>query len=401
MNPFNSNPPKKFYIIANWMQGVGLSGGDRIFIEMSRRWARFFNIVLFISKDGWAICQRQGLNCVTPVIWVSDFFNRFGYFINYLYRSVIGIFYALSQKLDEGFLYSSSDFWPDVLPAFILKQRHKNIRWIAGFYLFAPNPWAKDSPYRGKEWILGFFYWLTQKPAYWLVNRYAGAVFVTSEPDVKKFMTQKRDLRKIFVIKGGVDIEKVAALRKEVPLERKPYDACFIGRFHYQKGVLELVDIWKSVCQQLPGSKLAMIGNGPLEHKVHDKVRELGLENNIDLLGFMDGQEKFNVFQNSKIIVHPATYDSGGMAAAEVMAWGLPGVSFDLEALRTYYPKGMLKTPCFDIQKFADNILLLLTDQDLYQRVSQEALVMIRQEWGWDQRAEQILKQLYTGLNIS
>ena len=31
------------------------------------------------------------------------------------------------------------------------------------------------------------------------------------------------------------------------------------------------------------------------------------------------------------------------MAAAEAMAWGLPGVSFDLESLKTYYQKVWLK----------------------------------------------------------
>jgi glycosyltransferase involved in cell wall biosynthesis len=53
------------------------------------------------------------------------------------------------------------------------------------------------------------------------------------------------------------------------------------------------------------------------------------------------------------------------MAAWEAMACGLPGVSFDLPALRTYYPKGMLKTPCYDLKAFAENILKLLNDEIL------------------------------------
>jgi len=61
------------------------------------------------------------------------------------------------------------------------------------------------------------------------------------------------------------------------------------------------------------------------------------------------------------------------MAAAEAMAWGLPGVSFDLEALKTYYPKGMVKTPCFANNKFAQNIIDLLTNQKTYRQYSQEA----------------------------
>ena len=50
------------------------------------------------------------------------------------------------------------------------------------------------------------------------------------------------------------------------------------------------------------------------------------------------------IFKDSKIVLHAAIYDSGGMAACEAMACELPGVSFDLPALKTCYPKGMFKT---------------------------------------------------------
>jgi glycosyltransferase involved in cell wall biosynthesis len=80
------------------------------------------------------------------------------------------------------------------------------------------------------------------------------------------------------------------------------------------------------------------------------------------------------------------------MAAAEAMAWGLPGVGFDLEALKTYYPEGMLKTQCFDLNEFARNILLLLSNRNTYETLSQEATRLIREQWDWEKRAEEIFK---------
>ena len=103
-------------------------------------------------------------------------------------------------------------------------------------------------------------------------------------------------------------------------------------------------------------------------------------------------QEIRNYLKQSKIIVHPATYDSGGMAAAEAMAWGLPGVSFDLEALKTYYPKGMIKVPIGDIRNFANSILELLQNDDLYVHTSNKARILINEEWGWDKRIDYINK---------
>ena len=383
----------KARIIANWMQGYGLSGADRIFIEMSKRLTSLLDITIFISREGFATCQRMGLKDVTYQVWASDRFNRLGYFINYFYRTLNSLFKALSLKLEGEIVYSSSDFLPDLLPAFILKIRNRKIRWLAGFYLFAPKPWQRHSPYRGWRWFTGFFYWLTQRPAYCIINKYADMVFVTSEPDVNKFVSKKRAKDKIVVVRGGVDIgpsEEYLASGHKIPFEKRSYDACFIGRFHYQKGVLAMIDIWNRVVQKRRNAKLAMIGDGPLESEARKIIGRTKLEKNIDLLGFLDGVEKYAIFKNSKIIVHPATYDSGGMAAAEAMAWGLPAVSFDLEALKTYYAKGMLKTSCFDLDEFAANILRLLNDKELYEKTSQEALAYIRQEWDWDRRAEDI-----------
>jgi glycosyltransferase involved in cell wall biosynthesis len=82
------------------------------------------------------------------------------------------------------------------------------------------------------------------------------------------------------------------------------------------------------------------------------------------------------------------------MAAAQAMAWGLPGVSFDLESLKTYYPKGMLKSKINNTQDFADNIIKLLNNPDLYRKTSQEALNLIKKHWTWEKRTQHILKKI-------
>lgn len=146
---------------------------------------------------------------------------------------------------------------------------------------------------------------------------------------------------------------------------------------------------------RIPDAKLAIIGAGSSKYRnrVLIEIKRSNLEQNIFLLGFLDGEEKYGVFQKSKIILHPALYDSGGMAACEAMAWGLPGVSFDLPALRTYYPKGVIKTPCYDFNKFAENIVNLIRDKELYERIKEEAIAWAM-EWDWDKRAQDILNTI-------
>ncbi|MFN4217503.1 MAG: glycosyltransferase, partial [Brevinematales bacterium] len=78
-------------------------------------------------------------------------------------------------------------------------------------------------------------------------------------------------------------------------------------------------------------------------------------------------------------------------AMAEGMAFGLPGVSFDLEALKTYYPQGVIKTPCFDIQQFAENVLRLLDDSHLYAKLSKQAIDLVTNVWDSEIRNRQLL----------
>jgi glycosyltransferase involved in cell wall biosynthesis len=394
----------KICFVSNYNVGLGLSGGDRIFIEFLKHWNRHARLVLMGCGEALTIASRCGVSecrfLQTSEVNPNVSYGLFGLLKHTCSRLAAGV-RALRTYADDladvDAVYSVSDFYPDFWPAFLLKRRNPRIVWIAGYYLFAPPPWAKDSPYRGGQWLRGLVYWLLQRPSYYLVNRYADHVFVTSEPDVKRFVTSRRGRERVTVVQGGVDVtasERYLASADVVPVAARKYDACFVGRFHYQKGILLLLDVWRRVCDRRPGAKLAVIGDGHLAAEVRAKVARLSLDGCVDLLGFRDGTEKFDVFKQSKLMVHPATYDSGGMAAAEGMAWRLPGVSFDLEALKTYYPRGMVKVPCFDERAFAEAILRLLDDPAFYARYAAEAHALIVEVWDWQKRAEWVYRTL-------
>jgi glycosyltransferase involved in cell wall biosynthesis len=382
-------------ILANSIAGP-MSGGDRIWIECAKRWTkeRDITINVFTTEEGIERGRRYGLRSVNYVLCPSSGFKKFGVYIVYIWRIIKGCITAvrLSKLCEKNVvIFSSSDFMPDSIPAWIMKMRLKNSKWIAAFYLFAPSPFSKESPYKGKLLIRGLLYYLSQMPIYWLIRKYADMVWVTNDLDRWRFIDGKRlTSDKVIAVRGGVDVKTPTLIPEP---EKKGFDAVFIGRFHPQKGVLELMDIWRYVCERKRDAKLAVIGVGELENEVKEKIRKYGLENNVILFGFKDGIEKLKIFKDSKVVVHPAIYDSGGMAACEVMACGLPGVSFDLPALRTYYPKGMLKTPCFDLKGFAEDTLKLLSDGELYRKMAKDALGWAR-EWDWDKRAEVLLEAI-------
>ncbi|MCX7887937.1 MAG: glycosyltransferase [Verrucomicrobiae bacterium] len=361
----------------------GLSGGETIILNLFREWRKIPDVRITVLTDtmGRETWRRHGVEC-PEVLDVVPSCENDSVFRRYLWRPWRLIRSARVRELmrDADAVYSASDFWQDSLPAFYFKRKYPKLRWIAGFYLFAPVPFSRESPYRGRHFFRGLFYWLMQRPVYWIVRRWADVVYVTSEPDVKRFAPKP-----VVVVRGGVDTSESEAYlnsRNVIPVEQRKYDAVFMGRLHYQKGALLLVDIWREVVRRRPGAKLAVIGHGPLEPEMRAKIREYGLEGNIQMLGFLSGQPKYEGFKQSKVVLHPATYDSGGMAAAEAMAWGLPGVSFDLEALRTYYPRGMVRVSAVgDVKGFADEVLRLLQDEAHYAHQRAEALALGRESW--------------------
>ena len=384
---------KKILFIANNNLGYSQSGGDTIFINFIKYWRPKLDISILGSQETrkllrsykiltkYHFIETDSTSPFTDLSVLSLIYHN----IRRIYRGIITLFTLYSRLSLHDYVYTVSDFYPDLLPGFFLKIFNHHIKWIAGYYLIVPHPSDPNSPYSGQK-VKSWFYYLSQKISLLIVNHFADYVFITSDPD-KKYFPNKN----IIVVQGGVDIPKRYT---PVPLFNRGYDAVFVGRLHPQKGVSLLPEIWEKVVQQKPQAKLAIIGDGQLQNELENEIFKRRLNHNINLFGVLTGKAKYSVFKNSKVFLHPATFDSGGMSAAEAMAWGLPVISFDLESLKTYYPSGSLKTPCFDTQVFADNIIKLLDDSKLYSELSNKALLLVKNHWSWPKRSSEVLNTI-------
>lgn len=388
---------KKIIFIANVDCGDGMSGGSRIYFEFLKNWDKFFDTFFFGSLGTIKRLQKENIKNI-KFVEVDDkdkpnLYSIYGVFVHFFRRLVKGILAVIKnvKTINQAeYVYSVSDFYPDLITAWYVKLKNPRIKWIAGYYLFAPKPFSRESLYKGKHRLRGFLYWLMQRPSCFIVNHWADFVFVTNEPDRKKFINTRLSSDKVIAIRGGVDT-KTPNLVPET--KEKKYDAVFIGRFHSQKGVLELIDIWKIVCEKKCDAKLGLIGIGGLEDQMKNKVKILGLENNIDFLGFKDGVEKFKIFKESKMALYPATLDHWSMAPVEAMSCGLPLVTFNVETLKFLDPKGMVKTPCYNLEDFAKAIIELLNNKVLYEKTKIDAIAWAN-GWDWDKRAEEIFNKI-------
>jgi glycosyltransferase involved in cell wall biosynthesis len=100
----------------------------------------------------------------------------------------------------------------------------------------------------------------------------------------------------------------------------------FVGRFRLYKGIQVLLDAWSHLSEQ----KLIMVGGGPLEDMVRDRIRTENL--NIEIVSDPDDQALVRLYQQARCLILPSTKRSEafGMVQTEAMACGTPVISTDI-----------------------------------------------------------------------
>ena len=374
-----------------------LDGASRICLEVMSRWARGGKVraTIVTSKERAETCRAVGFPDSTeyvlwhdsPGVWTVP-----GHQIAAVKSRGKAWHIPLPQsgKHERTILYSASDFYPDVWTAAVLKRRMPRATWIASRFLFVPNPFkgwknAYDSGLRLPDLplLLGAIY---QKVSFRTILK-ADAWLITNEVDKAYFPGRIDTANRVKAAYGGVHFREI----HESPAQTPKYAGVFCGRISPQKGVLDLVEIWRKVCDRQPGAKLALIGNGhkPFEDELKAKIQQLQLGSNIDWLGFMDGPEKHAIYKQSRVFLHTSVYDNYGMAACEAMAAGVPAIMYDLPPLRVAYPSGVAKAKLNDPGEFAEIVLRLNSEDDEYAKLSAEATAWAATQ-DWNNKAEEL-----------
>lgn len=369
-----------------------MSGSDNRALNLGRIFmAKGYEVMMIIPELG--MDRFKGFSYIKTLN--DKPLGNLGLIISYFRRAIkaSGILKKQKDINNNTIIYSSSDLLPDATPAIYIKIKNPSVRWITGLHLIAPNPFKGYKKKYTKGYSLpsisNIYYFLTQRLIMKFMKLFAHTIMVSNSMD-REFLIKKGFMPdKVIVTYGAVDRTAIdSAVKKE-----EGYDACYVGRFHKQKGFPDLIEAWKQVCKKCPKAVIAIIGNDINLHAVIKKVASEGMVDNIKFLGFLNGIDKFNVMKSSKICVFPSTHESFGMVAAEAMASGLPVVAYDLPIFREIYPVGMLKSPIGDVNKLANNIIDLLQNDDKRIRISEEAFKLSK-KFSWEKTAESILERL-------
>jgi glycosyltransferase involved in cell wall biosynthesis len=381
----------------DWEKGkLGISGGDRIFIELSKRLSQNNNVTIYGWDATRLMCEQHGVSNLFKDIGVIRPFLHNNRILSYLTRTIkstISICKVIKgYERQKTVIISASDFWPDTIPAYFLSLIY-NYKWASSIYLIAPSVFLSSGSYTGLKRVIALFYNLSQFISIFLIRSNSSLLLTCSQDVINKVNRNKNPFLNQFFLYGGITIDDEVLKLRELNIQNPKYDVVYMARFHPQKGPIEMVKIWSEVIKINPTLRLAMIGDGPLESDVKKLVKQLNLDQSIDLLGFMDGEEKNQIFINSKVFAHSVIYDTGGMAAMEAMVLGIPAIAFDLKGLRDAYPKGMHKIKSYNTEEFAQSIIEILNDKEYYNKLKNDA-IHLSNEWDWNIHAHNLQSKL-------
>lgn len=155
------------------------------------------------------------------------------------------------------------------------------------------------------------------------INKYATKRFACSK-DAGKWLYGNADFE---VLKNAIDIEKFKFnvvkrknYRKELGIEENEIVYCDIGRFAELKNQSFLIDIFYNI-QREQRAKLVLIGDGPLKEQLQQKVKKLGIENEVIFTGLRDDVN--DIINAMDVFVFPSLYEGLGIVLVEAQSNGL------------------------------------------------------------------------------
>ena len=145
------------------------------------------------------------------------------------------------------------------------------------------------------------------------------------------FGNKEYDKGNVYLLNNAIDLdkfkydEKVRKLkRKELGIKDDTFVIGHIGRFVAQKNHTFLIDIFNEYHKKNKKSILLLVGQGPKEEEIKEKVNNLNLSDSVVFLG--QREDANELYQAMDLFLFPSLYEGLGMVLIEAQASGLPCV---------------------------------------------------------------------------
>ncbi len=229
----------------------------------------------------------------------------------------------------------------------------------------------------GVKTLQNFFYRFLQIITY----KNAQKIICVSNYTKKRLLDYKK-LDNLIVINNGVYVN--SSKKQILSIHKKENIIIGVGALKKRKGFDVVIDSIKIVVETIPDVKYYIIGSQiDNNYVIHIKkmIKDLGLNNNIFLSGRVSDNKLEEFYQKSKIFVLTPVndgfnFEGFGLVYLEANVYTLPTVgSYDNggeDAIKDGYNGFLVKAN--DSKDTAEKIIRLLSDSELYNEMSQNAI---------------------------
>ena len=141
----------------------------------------------------------------------------------------------------------------------------------------------------------------------------------------------------------------------------------FMGWMLEFKGIFDLLDVLPRVLQSVPDALFRFGGDGADMDRMRAEVARRGLEESVELLGWITGQQKMHAFTAADVFCLPSHSEGLPITIIEAMSAGLPVVATRISGIPEEVIEGEtgLLYALGDLDGLADAISRLLSDAAL------------------------------------
>ena len=169
----------------------------------------------------------------------------------------------------------------------------------------------------------------------------------------------------------------------------------FVGTLQPRKNIEKLVDAFIKLKQESRIEEKLVIagGRGWLWEPIVKKIENVGMQDSIKLLGYVDDADLPALYNGAVLLTLPALYEGFGLPPLEAMACGIPTVVSNLSSLpEVAGDAGVLVDPK-SADSIAEGLLKVLMDKNLQQDLSRKGLEQAK-KFSWEDTAKKTLAVL-------
>lgn len=199
---------------------------------------------------------------------------------------------------------------------------------------------------------------------------------------------------KVDVVHNAVDKE---AHRKKLGIEKplKEKIVLFLGRVTMQKGPDYFLEAANVVLEKLKNVRFVMAGSGDMLPRMINRAAELKITDKFHFTGFLRGLEVERIYTMSDLYVMPSVSEPFGISAFEALLYDVP-IIISKRAGVAEVLKDAMMVDFWDVQRLADRIIALLSDEKLALDMVARCKAEI-QNIGWNNAGDKI-KAVYQSL---